>query len=188
MLVGTKFLNTKQFPAGLSPRIIPIVPLIIHRKLWRWGRIPPNSQKIYSIIPPKKFPLLNLLFPLSSMSFLPPPKSDFHLITLYKLHFWLYPWLLYHCLSSGFMHICVMPTLINRCLLNVAFDMTKALNGQSSPKKNFYSLHLPILLGKPCLSLCLFSSFSTPFFISNFMKLQLTPLQLGLRGLSANQI
>ena len=56
-LVGTKFLNTKQCPTGLSPRIMP--------------HCPPNIQKIYSFTPPEKSPLLNLLLPLSKVSFLP---------------------------------------------------------------------------------------------------------------------
>ena len=33
-----------------------------------------------------------------------------------------------------------------------------------------------------------FRFFTHPFFISNFIKFQLTPLQLGFGGLSANQI
>ena len=37
--------------------------------------------------------------------------------------------------------------LINQCLLNGAFRMTKALNGESSPKQNFHSLHLSVLFG-----------------------------------------
>ena len=152
------------------------------------GENPTQEPKNLLNYPTKKISFIKFTSSAFKYVISSPSKSDFHLIALYKLHFWLQPWLLYYFLTSGFMHICVMPTLINRYLLTVVFDMTKVLNGQSSPKKNLFSLHLSILLGKPCLSLCLFSSFSTPFFISNFMKLQLTPLQLGLRGLSANQI
>ena len=61
-LIGKKFLNTKQCPAGLSPRIIP---LNLYGKARGWGKIPANSQKFTN-------------FPLQ--------KNPFHLITLYKLH------------------------------------------------------------------------------------------------------
>ena len=61
-------------------------------------------------------------------------------------------------LTSGFMYTHVMLTLIDQCLLNVVFSMKKALNGQSSPKQTFHSLHFPVLFGK-----FLFSSFSHPF-------------------------
>ena len=61
--------------------------------------------------------------------------------------------------------------------------MTKAFNGQSSPKKDFYSPQLSMLFGKLCFSECLFSSFSHSLFISNkIMKFQLTLFQLGLRA------
>ena len=152
------------------------------------GENPTQQPKNLLNYPTKKISFIKFTSSAFKYVIFSPSKSDFHLITLYEPHLQLQPWLLYHFLTSGFMHICVLPTLINRYLLNVVFDMTKVLNGQSSPKKNFYSLHISILLGKPFLSLCLFSPFSTPFFISNFMKLQLTPLQLGLRGLSAYQI
>ena len=42
-LVGTKSLNAKQFPAGLSPGIISHYHPK-HGKPWGWGKIPPNSQ------------------------------------------------------------------------------------------------------------------------------------------------
>ena len=78
------------------------------------------------------------------------------------------------------MYTCVALILINRCLLNVAFSMTKALNEQSSPKQNFYPLHLSILM--------LVFLFSPLTFFSNFMKFRLISLLLGRHGLSANQI
>ena len=55
-------------------------------------------------------------------------------------------------LASGFMYTPVMLILINQCLLNVAFRMTKALNGQSSHKQNSYSPYDSMLYGKPCFS------------------------------------
>ena len=55
-------------------------------------------------------------------------------------------------LISGFMYTNVMLILINQCLLNAVLSMTKGLNGQSSPKQNFYSAHLSVVFGKPCFS------------------------------------
>ena len=46
----------------------------------------------------------------------------------------------------------VMLILINRYLLNIFFSMTKILNGQRSPKQNFYSPPLSILFRNPCFS------------------------------------
>ena len=69
-LVGTKSLNTKQFPAGLSHRIIPNYP---HNHLWEtlaMGKNPTRQPRIYSIPPTEKSPLVNLLL-LSKLSFLP---------------------------------------------------------------------------------------------------------------------
>ena len=115
-----------------------------------------------------------------------PSNSNFHLITLCKLHLWLQPLLLYQfCINFRFTYRCVTLILINWCLLNVVFSITKALIGQNSPKQNFYSSHLLML---PVSPYACFPFFHTPFFISNFIKLQLTPLQLGFCGLSANQI
>ena len=41
-LIGKKSLNAKQFPAGLSPKIIP---LNLYGKLCGWAEYPVNSQK-----------------------------------------------------------------------------------------------------------------------------------------------
>ena len=72
-LVGTKFLNTKQSPAGLFPRIIPHYPPPLPPKhLWEtlgMGKNPAQQPKIYSFPTPEKFALINLLFSLSKMSF-----------------------------------------------------------------------------------------------------------------------
>ena len=45
---------------------------------------------------------------------------------------------------SLFIYTHLIPILINQCLLSVVFSMAKALNGQSSPKQNFYFPHLSI--------------------------------------------
>ena len=42
------------------------------------------------------------------------------------------------------MNTFVMVILFNWCLLNVAFSMTKALNGQNSPEQNFCSPNISI--------------------------------------------
>ena len=186
-LIGTESLNIKQCPAKLSPRIYPI---ITPKHLWgtlRMRKNPTQQPKIYSFLPPEKFPLINLLLNLSVViSFL--SNSNFHQL----------PYIIFICcldvvVVSLFIillyHFCVMLILINRCLLNGVFSKTKISNGQSSLKQNFYSPHRSMLLKKLCLSLCLFLSFSYRFFYFKlYINFQLILLQLGLRSLSTNQI
>ena len=110
-----------------------------------------------------------------------PSNSNFHLITLCKLHLWLQPLLLYQfCINFRFTYRCVTLILINWCLLNVVFSITKALIGQNSPKQNFYSSHLLMLLEKPCFSLCLFSFFSHSVFYFKFYKTSTNPTPVGI--------
>ena len=92
-LVRTKFFNTKQCPAGFSPRIMPpaslllpkIAPLLLllccSHQTWtvppfpqifvgnpgHGERIPPTSQKRYSFPPPEKSPSINIHPPLSKV-------------------------------------------------------------------------------------------------------------------------
>ena len=76
-LVGTKSLNTKHFPAGLSPGIIPHYPppLPPHPKsLWKtlgMEKNPTKQPKMHSFPLLEKLPLINLLLPLSKMVFFP---------------------------------------------------------------------------------------------------------------------
>ena len=71
-LVGTKFLNTKQCPAGLSPRIIPHFLPKPSWEILRMGENPTLQPKIYSFPLTKKSPLINLHLKLSKVSsFLP---------------------------------------------------------------------------------------------------------------------
>ena len=174
--VGTKSLNTKQCPEGLSLKIIPHY---LRKHLWEtlgMGKNPTQQPKNLLISPTRKTHLINLLLPLSKMSFLP------HQIVIFIL----LPYRSFicdcsHCYyitfisNSGFMYICVMLILINWCLLNVDFSMKKALNGQSSLKQNFYSPHLSMLLEKPCFSLCLFSFYSHSLFYFKLHKISTDP-------------
>ena len=48
--IGTKSLDTKQCPAGLSPRLLPHCP----PKPWGCERIRPNSQKFTHFLHQKK--------------------------------------------------------------------------------------------------------------------------------------
>ena len=81
-LIGNKSPNTKQCPAGLPLRIIPLNPYVKH---WGWGRIPVNSQNLL-IFPTRKI-LLNKFASFIIKSCVPSPSNgNLHLITLYKLH------------------------------------------------------------------------------------------------------
>ena len=66
-------------------------------------------------------------------------------------------------------------------------SMTKALNDWSSPKQNFHSLP-PMLCENSASIIACFPLFQTPFFVSHFIKFQLTSLQLRFCGLWAKQI
>ena len=93
-----------------------------------------------------------------------------------------------HCyciifLTSAFMYTYVMAIFINRCLVNVVFSVTKALNGQNSLKQNLNVLSKSPASLNACFPLAL-----TPFFISIFIKSQLIPLQLHFDGLRADQL
>ena len=128
------------------------------------------TGKIVLIYPTRKIPLMKFTL-LSKVSLLPHEIVSFYLICSCSHGY---------CIIFSFQASCVVLILINRCLLNVVFSMTNALNDQSSSKQNFCPLHLSILMR-------VFLFFSTTFF-SHFMKFHLTSLQLGLHGLSANQI
>ena len=58
-LIGNKSLNTKQCPAGLCPRIIP---LNLYWKPLRSGRIPANSQKFIHFLHKKNPPYWIYIF------------------------------------------------------------------------------------------------------------------------------
>ena len=60
-----------------------------------------------------------------------------------------------------------MLILINRCLLNVVFSMTKALNGQSSPEQNSILCTFQCYLESPAW----FPVFRTPFFYFKLYKI-----------------
>ena len=81
-----------------------------------------------------------------------------------------------------------MLVLINKCLLNVVFSMTKTLKGQSSHKQNFYYPHLQYYLENSASLNACFPLFHFTSFISNLIKIQLIQRQLGICGLCANQI
>ena len=83
--VRNKFLNTKQFPAGLFHRIYTIIPLNIYGKPSKLEESHVKAKNLlmspYVKVPYNKF--------LSSVikSVIPfPSNSHFHLITLYKRH------------------------------------------------------------------------------------------------------
>ena len=111
------------------------------------------TAKIYLYPPLEKSSLINLHLPLSKVLFL------LHQIAIYISS----PYTSFICSCSHcccftffnlrlYMYAHVMLILINQCLLNVVFSITKALNGQISPKQHFYYPHLSMLFGKLCFS------------------------------------
>ena len=159
-LVWTKSFNTKQCPAGLSPRIIPHVfpflpkmsPLLMlfccpHQVrtvpafVWTFvgnprdrSIIPPSSQKFSHFLHQKisinKFRSSAIKNVISCLS-----DRNFHKSPYtYFISSCNYCCCIFFFLISGFVYIRVTLILINRRLLNVVFSMmTKELNGPSSP-------------------------------------------------------
>ena len=130
-LIVNKSLNTKQCPAGLSSRIIP---LNLYGKPCGYRRISTNSQKFINFPHFSNLLILlnNLHLPLSKVSFL------LHQIAIFISS----PYTSFICSCSHccciiffnfrlYMYTHVMLILINQCLLNF-FSITKALNGQIS--------------------------------------------------------
>ena len=73
------------------PELFPITsPLNIYGKPWGWGRTLSNSQHLLISLA-RKIPLNKFTsFFIKNESVIPSPSnSNFHLITLYKLHLWL---------------------------------------------------------------------------------------------------
>ena len=100
-LIRNISLNTKQCPAGLSPRIIP---LNSYGKPWGWERMPGYSQK-FTHSPQQK--ILHNKSTSFAIKIVTPSSSNnnFDLITLYKLYLQFQSLLLHHFnLTSGFMY------------------------------------------------------------------------------------
>ena len=152
-LIGNKSVNTKQCPAGLSPRIIH---LNLYGKPWDGEEYWPTAKNL--LISTSRKILLDKFTPSTMKSVIPSPSnSNFHLITLYKLSP-IHPIYPSHCCCiiflkfRLFMYVHVMLILINQCLLNAVFSITKTLKGQISPKYHFYYSNLSMLSGKLCFS------------------------------------
>ena len=118
-----------------------IIPLNIYGKPLGWGRIPPNSQN-FTYFPHQKNALNKFTLSTTKVSFV----AVAIVVVSFFFNFRLY------------VHMCYA-SFIDRCLLNVVFSMTKALNGQSSPEKKLYSPHLSVLL------------FRAPFFYFELYKI-----------------
>ena len=129
-----KLIRTK-FQQDYLPELFPIVPLDIYGKPWRWGESHPTTKNVF-IYPTRKIPLMKFTL-LSKVSLLPHEIVSFYLICSCSHGY---------CIIFSFQASCVVLILINRCLLNVVFSMTNALNDQSSSKQNFCPLHLSILM------------------------------------------
>ena len=151
-LIRTVSLNTKQCLVGLPPQLYHITPKTFMGNLGDVEESHPKAKclLIYSTrkIPFNKFTssAIKSVIPSSiKWQFLSnyPIQASFSTVVIAVVSFFL---------TSDFMYRHIMLVLINRCLLNVVFSLTKALNGQSSPKENFYSPHLSVLFGKPCFS------------------------------------
>ena len=144
---------------------------------------PADGEKSYPtakqlLISPVRKILLNRFKSFAVKSFISSSSnSNFQVIILCNLHLRLQSVLLYHILNFRLYVRTYHANLTNQCLLNVAFNITKALNDWSSPKQNCHSLHLsisslpPMLFRKPCFLYCLFFSFLHSFFCFKLYKI-----------------
>ena len=116
MFVGTKSLDAKECTAGIYPKITPPVSLFqqhcfLLKLLWQSLSMEvkshPTIQNLLIYRTRKTF-LLNVISPLSKVSFLFKSNSNFYVNILYKLlHLQLYSLLLYHYFNfKRFLHIC----------------------------------------------------------------------------------
>ena len=112
---------------------------------------PTQQPKIYPFPLPEKFPLNNFTSSAIESVILSPSNSNFHLITLYRLHLQLQPLLLYQLI------------LINRCLLNLVFSIIL-------PRKISVLPTFQCYLENPVLNAC-FPLFHTPFLYFKLYKI-----------------
>ena len=152
---------------------------------WGWGNTG-DEEKSYSIPPSEKFRLIDLNLSLSKVLFLPYQKN-FQKNILWNLHLWLLSFLLYHILNFRlYVHSC-HANLTNNVYWMLPSAWQKHWTIEALPSK----IAIPSLqcyFENPASVIACFPLFQNPFFIWNFIKLQLTPLQLGFCGLWANQI
>ena len=152
---------------------------------WGWGNTA-DEEKSYSIPPSEKSPLIYLNFSLSKVLFVPYQKN-FQKNILCNLHLWLLSFLLYHIVNFSLcVHFC-HANLANNVYWMLPSAWQKHWTIEALPSK----ISIPSLqcyFENPASVIACFPLFQNPFFISNFIKLQLTPLQLGFCGLWANQI
>ena len=110
-LPGTKSPNTKQCPARLSPRIIPLyhpseqaclffwccvvsstkrglspIPSSLCGKPWIWSKSPTQQPKIYLFLPPEKCSLIKFTSSPIKSGICSSSNSNFYVTTLYKLY------------------------------------------------------------------------------------------------------
>ena len=150
------------------------------------GENPTQQPKIYFIFAIKEIPFNRFKsFPIKSL-ISSPSNINFQVIILCNLHLQLQSFLVYHFLNLQlYIHTC-HANLTKQCLLNVAFSMTKA--SKLCQAKFTYPPFLQCYFENPVSIITWFPLFHTHFFISNFIKFQLTPAQLRFHGLWANQI
>ena len=124
-------------------------------------------------------------------------NSSFRVINQYNLHLKLYSLLFYHfCffiyffITSGIMYTYFMLILINPWLLNLIFKMAKIMNCQNSSKQNFQPpSSAPFkAFWETLLQVLVIFCFTPSIFHFRLYKFLLTPLQLRLYNLRANQV
>ena len=118
-LIGTKFINIKHCPAGLSPKIMPPCPPKHSLETLEMGENPTQEPKI---CPAWNISLMK--FTSSTIESVIPSPSNYPI----QASFVVVAMALHRFLTSGFMYTCVVLMLINQCLLNVVFSMIKVLN------------------------------------------------------------
>ena len=147
------------------------------------GESHPTTKNLL-IFPTRKIPLNKFTSSTTKIVIPSPSNSNFHLINLCKLHLWLQPLLLYHFFNFRLhVHMCCAnfdKSMFTECCLqhDKSIEWSK-FSGAKFPFCSLFNASWRTLIF--LILVFLFSHFF--FFISNFIKFQLTPLQLGLCGL-----
>ena len=147
------------------------------------GKNPTQQPKLYSFSWLEKSPLIGLNLLLLKVSFLPHQIANFVAVVISVVSYFKIPALCTHVMLIWLINVYWM--------LPVAWQKYWII--EALPRKISIPSTFPFSPSRQCyfenpasINGC-FPFFHTPFFISNFVKFQVTPLQLAFCGLWANQ-